>query len=166
MAIGGHHNPTSKSEVWLSPPYVLTALGPFDMDPCAALERPDWSGARKVYTIRDDGLSKPWEGRVWLNPPYGPKVGQWLKRLAAHGNGIAMIFARTETDMFFEHVWQSAHAVFFFRGRVNFHFPNGTKAPSNSGAPSVLVAYGEENEIALRASGLDGITVGLKKRYA
>jgi hypothetical protein len=164
MAIGGHHNPVSKTETWLTPPYILSALGPFDLDPCAAEENPTWAAPRG-FTKFQDGLAREWHGRVWMNPPYGAKVGYWMKRLAAHGDGIALIFARTETDMFFETVWQAAHALFFFRGRINFCFPNGTVSPSNAGAPSVLVAYGEQNEIALRASGLDGITLSLKNRH-
>lgn len=160
MAIGGHHNPTAKTEAWLTPPYVLKPLGPFDLDPCACEDRPTWA-APQYYTERDDGLSKPWTGRVWLNPPYGAKTGWWLNRLASHGDGIALIFSRTETDMFFEHVWNRADAVFFFRGRLNFHFPNGTRVPANAGAPSVLAAYGERNAIAIRDSGLPGRFVNL-----
>jgi hypothetical protein len=165
MAIGGHHNPAAKSETWLTPQYILTALGPFDLDPCAAEELPQWAAPR-YFTHRVDGLSQPWHGRVWLNPPYtANKVGVWMRRLADHGDGIALIFARTETETFFETVWRAADAVFFFEGRINFHFPNGTRSPSNAGAPSCLVAYGQRNEIALRASGLRGITISLKNRH-
>ncbi len=160
MSIGGHHNPIAKSEVWLTPPYILKALGNFDLDPCAAIDQP-WPTAAQHYTVRDDGLSQPWHGRVWLNPPYGRKTAYWMKRLAAHGNGTALIFARTETTMFFESIWDRAASLLFLEGRINFHFPNGQKAPANSGAPSVLVAYGEENAIALEQSGLKGAPVRL-----
>jgi hypothetical protein len=163
MSIGGHHNPIAKSEVWLTPPEILRALGGFDMDPCAAEEQPTWAAPR-YYTQRVDGLSQPWHGRIWMNPPYGKKAAWWLRRLADHGNGIALIFARTETSMFFESVWPEAYALLFLRGRLNFHFPNGTRAPANSGAPSVLVAYGEKNAIALERSGIDGAIVWLKNR--
>ena len=160
MSIGGHHNPTAKSEVWLTPPYLIRALGHFDLDPCAAEEQPTWA-AMDYFTQNDDGLSQPWEGRVWLNPPYGRKVAFWLRRLADHGNGIALIFARTETAMFFESVWPSATALLFLKGRLNFHFPTGQRAPANSGAPSVLIAYGEDNAIALQQSGIEGAFVRL-----
>ena len=160
MAIGGHHNPTAKSEVWLTPPYIIEALGKFDLDPCAAEEFPQWAAVR-YFTQRADGLSQPWEGRVWMNPPYGRKVAFWLRRLAAHGNGIALVFARTETAMFFESVWGAASAILFIEGRLNFHFPNGQRAPANCGAPSVLIAYGEDNAIALDKSRLRGVFVRL-----
>lgn len=163
MAIGGHHNPTAKSEVWLTPPYILFALGPFDLDPCAAVDRP-WPTATHHYTIEHDGLSRPWQGRVWMNPPYGRKVAFWLRRLAAHGNGIALIFARTETAMFFESVWWKATALLFIEGRLNFHFPTGQRAPANCGAPSVLIAYGEDNAIALKDSALRGAFIRLRDK--
>jgi hypothetical protein len=68
-----------------------------------------------------------------------------MGRLADHGDGIALIFARTETAAFFEHVWYRASAILFFRGRLTFHRPDGSLGDFNGGAPSCLVAYGAEN---------------------
>jgi hypothetical protein len=56
------------------------------------------------YTPQDDGLQKEWVGRVYLNPPYGKGMERWLEKLKHHGNGIALIFARTETQCFFNHI--------------------------------------------------------------
>ena len=83
---------------------------------------------------------------MFLNPPYGAPsvVTPWMTKMADHNNGIALIFARTETDMFFETVWKRATALFFIRGRLFFCYPDGTKAGNNSGAPSVLIAYGRD----------------------
>lgn len=155
--VGGHERPNEgATNEWLTPPEILRALGPFDLDPCSPVSRP-WDTARTHYTVNDDGLSKKWRGRVWLNPPYGPHVGQWLKRLAEHGDGIALIFARTETDAFFG-AWQHADAMLFLRRRLHFHRIDGSRA-GNSGAPSVLIAFGEANVTALRRSGLKGAFV-------
>ncbi len=155
-----HQRTASRSRVWLTPPHILAALGSFDLDPCAATEQPLWA-ARQAWTKYDDGLKKPWLGRVWLNPPYDKTLAQWLARLADHGNGIALIFARTETQTFFEQVWEKADAFLFLRGRLHFHFPNGTKAVANCGAPSVLVAYGQHNAEALQNCELAGQYVAL-----
>lgn len=89
---------TGESNSWLTPPEIIAALGTFDLDPCACVGQP-WSTAETHLYPRDDGLSAPWVGRVWLNPPYGPATARWLQRLARHGDGIALIFARTETEM-------------------------------------------------------------------
>ena len=156
-----HQKTRSKSRVWLTPPYILDALGRFEMDPCAAEENPNWANTPRHYTRVVNGLNVPWVGRVWLNPPYDKTLGQWLARLADHGDGIALIFARTETETFFEQVWNKATAVLFLRGRLHFHFPNGTKAQANCGAPSILVAYGEANAETLQNCELPGRFVAL-----
>lgn len=132
------------TDTWLTPPELIKALGEFDLDPCTPIEMP-WDTAKHRYTPNEDGLKQPWYGRVWLNPPYGKEAGKWLNKLAAHGNGIALIFARTETEMFFNNVWDKAHGILFIKGRLFFHYPDGTKAIANSGAPSVLIAYGSNN---------------------
>lgn len=153
MSMGGHQSAAMLKDEWLTPPHILKALGSFDLDPCAPIVRP-WDTANCHYTIVDNGLAQEWFGRVWCNPPYGLEAAQWLDRLAQHGNGIALIFARTETRMFFEHVWRRADAVLFIEGRLHFHHVDGSKAAANAGAPSCLVAYGENNVRKLDQSGL------------
>ena len=117
---------TENKEEWLTPPYILEALGGFDLDPCAPEFRP-WDMAKVHYCKEQDGLSQKWFGRVWCNPPYGRQTFDWLKRLAEHKNGIALIFARTETKGFHSEVWRKAHSVFFFLGRLKFHYPDGAQ---------------------------------------
>lgn len=151
MSMGGHQSSQMLKDEWLTPPAIIKALGGFDLDPCAPIKRP-WDMANCHYTIEENGLVQQWFGRVWCNPPYGLEAAKWLERLAAHGNGIALIFARTETRMFFEHVWKLADAVFFFEGRLHFHHVDGSRASANAGAPSCLVAYGALNRTAIAAA--------------
>ncbi len=148
MTIGGHQSAVSGKDEWLTPPDLLACLGAFDLDPCSPVNRP-WDTAAHHYTINDDGLIQPWAGRVWCNPPYGLEAAYWLAKCADHGDAMALIFARTETRMFFEQVWNRASAVLFLAGRLHFHHVDGRRAPANSGAPSVLVAYGSDNAHAL-----------------
>ena len=103
------------------------------------------------------GTYKP---RIWLNPPYGPHAEKFLARMAAHGNGIALIFARTETKAFQEHCWRKASAMLFMAGRIKFRLPGGATA-GPAGAPSVLIAYGDSNAHALSISGIAGYFVRL-----
>jgi hypothetical protein len=160
--IGSHQSAKMKNDEWLTPPKILEHLGNFDLDPCAPLERP-WATAKHHFTIIDDGLKQNWFGRVWCNPPYGLQSSEWLCRLAAHGNGIALIFARTETKMFFDHVWNKADALLFIKGRLHFHLVNGEQAKANSGAPSVLIAYGSENVKTLKKCIDFGYFIELKR---
>lgn len=148
--MGGHQSARMLKDEWLTPPEIIRELGPFDLDPCSPIHRP-WDTADRHYSVLDDGLRQDWSGRVWLNPPYGREAAEWLQRLWIHGNGIALIFARTETEMFFDHVWSRADAVLFFKGRLYFHHVDGSRASANAGAPSVLIAYGSENAKALES---------------
>lgn len=153
--IGSHHSANPQTDEWLTPPYILEALGPFDLDPCSPANRP-WPTAAVHYTAEDDGLSLPWHGRVFLNPPYS-EITPWMAKLAGHGRGTALVFARCETAWWFDHVWPYAAAL-FLAGRVTFHRGDGTgsKAGHNSGGPSVLLAYGPDDVDRLRSCGLAG----------
>ncbi len=155
-AMGSHQSHRADTTTWLTPPHIVEALGWFDLDPCAA---PNWPTAGTHYILPTDGLASDWFGTVWLNPPYGAEVWAWLARLAEHGDGIALIFARTETAGFVREVWGKADAVMFLHGRLHFHRPDGTRAEANAGAPSCLVAYGEGAVARLESSGLAGSIV-------
>lgn len=157
--IGSHHSARSITDEWLTPPHVVEALGPFDLDPCSPLARP-WPTAAHHLTVDDDGLSSPWQGRVWLNPPYS-EVAEWMARLAQHDHGTALVFARVETRWWFESVWGPASAILFLKGRLTFHHGDGTasKAGHNSGGPSALIAYGPDDARRLRSCRLPGAVV-------
>ena len=135
-------------EEWLTPPNIIRTFGPFDLDPCAPVKRP-WATADNHFTIEDDGLTKKWQGLVWCNPPYGPKTGDWLARCAAHGNCLVLVFARTDTRWFQNHVWPHAASLFFIAGRLSFCHVNGDPG-GTAGAPSVLIAYGDLADQRLR----------------
>lgn len=166
-AIGGHQSSAANTVVWLTPPEIITGLGgwqSFDLDPCAAPEPRPWATARTMNAHADaNGLMIEWFGRVWLNPPYtSTEVVKWLRRLAEHGRGTTLIFARTETEAFRREVWERAAGLLFLHGRLNFHAPDGRRSAKNAGAPSVLCAYGQDDLDRLAASDLDGTLVPLR----
>ncbi len=157
--IGGHTLPNKgQTNDWITPKSLLQKLDKFDLDPCQSLTQP-WPCAARGYTINDNGLALPWSGRVFCNPPYGDECWPFLEKLAIHGNGIALVFARTETKFFQLHVWDKADAILFIDGRLTFYMPDGTKGKGNSGGPSVLIAYGKENVEFLRKSKVAGALV-------
>lgn len=159
--ISGHQSANVTTTEWLTPEPIIRCLGEFDLDPCAPTVRP-WSMAKTHYTIDDNGLLLPWEGRVWLNPPYGNEMGPWLKLMAQHGNGISLIFNRTDRNDVQEWCLAKADSMFLLRQRLSFYDINGKKAPYNGGAPNVFFAYGEANSQALEESGLPGAHVPLR----
>lgn len=144
----------SRTDNWLTPPEIIEALGPFDLDPCASLDQ-TWATAARQYTVHDNGLVLPWRGRVWLNPPYSRAL-PWIAKLALHGIGTALLFARTDTKLFFEHVFGRAMLLMFLRGRVKFIAPHKDHQRDHAPEASVLIAYGEQDADRLAESELDG----------
>ena len=157
MTLGSHQKTIGATQTWITPKWILDALGPFDLDPCAAYPRP-WNCAEINFTW--DGLGRSWEGhRVFLNPPFHRyQVADWVKMLARHGCGTALLHARTEAE-WFEPVWKAATAILFLADRLYFHHPDGRRAAANSGAPACLVAFGEYDAEKLRSSGIKGYLV-------
>jgi hypothetical protein len=158
MTLGSHQATVGKSQDWITPRWIIDALGPFDLDPCAANPRP-WDCARINY-VKDEmlksGLDRPWFDRVWVNPPFDRyRVGDWIAKLAVHGRGTALLHARTEAD-WFEPVWTYASAILFLADRLYFHYPDGRRAKANSGAPAVLCAFSNYDRERLEHSGING----------
>jgi hypothetical protein len=158
MTLGSHQQTIGKSQVHLTPPWIIERLGPLDLDPCAADPRP-WDCARENIPVARDGLAHEWHGRVWLNPPFHrQQVGMWITRLAAHGRGTALVHARTETE-WFRPIWGHASAILFMAQRISFFRPDGTMQAANSGAPPVLIAFGTEDVERLRQADIAGALV-------
>src|SRR5688572_27609087 len=178
--MGGHHSAKSRTNDWITPREILMQLGEFDLDPCASLYQP-WPTAKVQYTINDDGLSKHWHRievpdivtdkdgneypamrliynpRVWLNPPYSIKlIRQFMEKMARHNNGIALTFARTDTGFFHDFIFPVASSLLFIKRRVEFCNTGGIKAQQDGGAPSVLIAYGQENSDILASTKIIG----------
>lgn len=152
------------TDEWYTPKYVIDALGEFDLDPCAAVN-PLFQTAKVTYNINDDGLSKDWKGRVFLNPPYSrPLIEKFVKKMAEHNNGIALLFNRCDNKMFHEIIFKTAAGMKFLRKRIRFLRPDGTPGDS-PGRGSVLIAWGVENAKILRGCELEGKYVNLNSSF-
>lgn len=146
MAIGAHHSSRALTVEWGTPPEILAVVSPFDDDPASG------DGL---------GLIRAWSGFVFLNPPYGSDVALWIRRLADHGDGIALTFARTDTRWFQKQVFDRADAILFIAGRLTFVPLAGQPVTGNSGGPSCLIAYGAKAWARLVGAGIAGKLVTL-----
>jgi site-specific DNA-methyltransferase (adenine-specific) len=112
--------------------------GPFTLDPCSDGKNNKTS---KFFTKEDDGLSQNWGGnKVFMNPPYGRAIKDWLKK--AHEEGqkpnttvVCLIPARTDTKYWHDYVMK-AQAIYFVKGRLKFG-DSGNSAPF----PSAVVVF-------------------------
>lgn len=143
-----------QKEDWITPKYIVDELGEFDLDPCASHYNKN-KYAEKEYFIEDDGLKQDWSGRVWCNSPYGRKTEPFVKKLAKHGNGIALIFARVDTKLWHDTIFRLADAIFIFKGRLKFIDMEGNEGDC-AGAGSALIAFEKENVKALSNTSFKG----------
>ena len=153
-----HAGNSSVDHGWETPPELLDALSRvfrrFDLDPCAPRKSRAVVRARTHYTAEDDGLSLPWHGTVFVNPPYGRTLAAWIVKArheVSSGRArtvIALLPARPDTRYWHEHIAGQA-VVFFLRGRLRFS-GSGQCAPF----PSALAVWGASSETldALSAS--------------
>jgi DNA N-6-adenine-methyltransferase (Dam) len=154
-----HDNKNNVSVDWYTPPWIFEKLGlRFDLDPCQPETPIPWIPAAKTYSLKDDGLTAPWDGLVWCNPPYGKHTLQWLERMNNHRNGIALLFARTDCAWFHRSVAQ-ADAILFLSGRIRFVDGLGLTSGGGAGCGSMLVAWGATSTGALRRMGRLGYYV-------
>jgi site-specific DNA-methyltransferase (adenine-specific) len=120
---------SSKTDDWATPQALFDSIDQqyhFDLDPAASQanhKTPQWYGLDHEDESRRDGLMAEWEGlRVWLNPPYGRTIGQWVKKAADHhaqGNLVVLLLpARTDTKWFHDYIIDKD--VQFLRGRLKF----------------------------------------------
>lgn len=131
---------TSNSEEWATPQDFYDQLDRefrFTLDPCSTDEN---AKCGKHYTKEQDGLKQDWKGEtVFCNPPYGRKVGAWVKKCYEHslrgGVAVLLIHARTDTAWFHDWIYGKAE-IRFVRGRLHF---NGSKW--NAPFPSMIVIY-------------------------
>lgn len=163
-----HQRTVGKTDIWLTPPEILSALGVFDLDPCAAPQVRLKCASRNFALPGNDGLRRKWsfrgmkKPRVWCNPPFNRyQRPRWMKAMAEHGNGILLIPAATETKAFYDWVWGRAHAICFLRGRPHFLHASGERAKANCGCSIALVAYGNSNAKTLAKANL-GRTIWLQ----
>jgi DNA N-6-adenine-methyltransferase (Dam) len=145
------------SDDWHTPPEIFRALAlRFDLDPCAPMDRRHYFvPARKIYTIEDDGLTQPWHGLVFVNPPFGGRNGHvpWLRKFLEHGGGgVAIVRAYTSSSWFNEYAVQ-AQIMLFPRGKTKFIRPDGSIGTA-PGHGVVLLGMGATATLALVKSGL------------
>jgi len=137
MGIGDHERPSAKTgtDVWLTPLEIVHSLGKFDLDPCGESYH---KTGNVIFT--ENGLESLWFGRVWLNPPYS-QVDLWMDKMIQHNNGVALVFARTETR-WAQKALNACSSAFFLSGRIRFLDKDLKPGKYTSGAPSMLLSFG------------------------
>ena len=151
-----HESHKAETVEWYTPPWIFDQLNVmFDVDVCAPKGGVPWIPAKKHIALPTNSLEEEWEGFVWCNPPYGKETASFLMKMSKHNNGLALVFARTDTKWFHDYA-AKADSLLFLKGRVQFVDGTGLTKSSGSTCGSVLIGFGEQATQVLRNSRISG----------
>lgn len=129
---------SSDTDLWATPQWFFDKLDAefhFELDVCATHEN---AKCRRYFTEAENGLLQEWEGTVWMNPPYGREIGEWIqKAYESAQNGatvVCLIPSRTDTAWWHEYCMNGE--IRFVRGRLRF---GGVE--DNAPFPSAVVIF-------------------------
>lgn len=140
---------SSEEQAWATPQAlfdVLNAEFEFELDAAASKQN------AKCATFLDkqrDSLSVPWseitKGSVWLNPPYGRSLNDWMRKAYEESQKglcvVCLVFARTDTRWF--HDWaMKAQEIRLIPGRVTFG-----NASNSAPAPSCVIVFDQSRAV-------------------
>jgi len=141
LSLLGGQQEARTSDDYYTPRWIFDAMGiTFDLDVACPPEGPINVPAARYYTAADDGLAQPWEGRVWMNPPYS-KPSPWVDRFLEHGNGIALLPMMTN-GKWLHKLWAEADAIVPLT-RITFVSPTRSKLNTYPGTIA-LFACGKD----------------------
>ncbi len=157
-----------------TPQYILDAviacMGAIDLDPCSnSREIPNVPAARH-YAVQENGLVQPWEGRVFLNPPFGHDVERWFSKLylewSAGRTTEAVVWWKSATETA---AWKTLTAlscrVCFPSARIRFTGPSGDDGPGPTFSPALFYVGGGPERFEKAFDGIGAVWVVPGKFY-
>jgi phage N-6-adenine-methyltransferase len=128
----------SNRDDWGTPAEIFDPLDAefgFTLDVCAT---PDNAKCARYYTSNDNGLLQAWTGVCWMNPPYGNRVGEWIKK--AYESSLAgttvVCLVKATPDTRWWHAYTPVAEVRFVKGRITF-----IGAENHAPFPSVILIF-------------------------
>lgn len=158
-------NATDLKDVWQTPAGVTEMLRPIDLDPCAG---PDTDIGDRNLRKQDDGLTSPWSGRVFVNPPFSDKEA-WLRKAVSEQDQTDVVFVLTpdSTDTiswWHEFVEPHADYVWFAEGRVSYIVPETGEPKGSPTFGTAINVFGDPGSDTLDRMARDGHLVKTVRR--
>lgn len=113
---------SSATDLWATPQDFFDKLNEefgFETDVCASADN---AKCKRFFTKEEDGLTQFWSGVCWMNPPYGRKIGLWMRKAyeAAQISATVVCLVPARTDTAWWHDYSAKGEVRFIRGRLKF----------------------------------------------
>lgn len=130
---------SSKTELWATPMDFFQEwsdfIGGFDLDVCANQEN---AKCQKFFSKEDDGLSQEWNGKCWMNPPYGKEIGRWMKKAyeSSQQGATVVCLVPSRTDTKWWHDYAMKGKITFIKGRLKFG-----NSKNSAPFPSAVVVF-------------------------
>ena len=135
-----------KNNECYTPKWIFDKLNlQFDLDVCSSQEVQHVPCLNR-YTIENDGLTQPWYGNVWMNPPFSKPL-PWVEKFIEHANGIALL--PTSTGKWQLKIWNNINAKWVMLEPMKF---DGYKTTLPTRC--YLIGIGQENIEALNNFGI------------
>jgi hypothetical protein len=144
MTLFGLAQTSFSSDDYYTPKHLFETMNvSFDLDVC----HPPFCTAvpcARYLTTQDDGLTSPWSGSVWMNPPFS-RPEPWVRRFMEHANGIALL--PVSKSRWFSQLWNSKAALTSLPSNLKFVDPQGGNG--SIFIPACLAAFGDVNVAAI-----------------
>lgn len=129
---------SSKTDLWATPQDFFNALHKefkFTLDVCATAEN---AKCKRYFTVEQNGLTKKWTGRCWMNPPYGKVISHWMKKAyeSAQAGALVVCLVPSRTDTKWWHDYAMNGEIRFIKGRLKFG-----NATTSAPFPSAVVIF-------------------------
>lgn len=133
-----HYHKQAETHVWETPQATFDALDRefgFEVDVCALAEN---AKCARFFTPETDGLAQEWTGTLWMNPPYGREIREWMKKAyeSARAGATVVCLVPARTDAGWWHDYAMKGEVRFIRGRLRF-----SGMAINAPFPSAVVVF-------------------------
>lgn len=139
-----------------TPAWIFDALGEtFDLDPASPPLGISQVPVAAVWTKEDDGLTRPWHGFVWLNPPFSDATA-WADRFMAHANGIWL--GPVANSVWHDRMVRESDAMILLR---DFAFIGINHAQKRSSMPLSMHGFGSRAVAALSRFAVTAPTAGV-----
>jgi len=137
------------SDDYYTPKWIFDALRlTFDIDVASPPNGPPNTPCRKYFTQIDNGLTQPWNGSVYLNPPF-TEITPWVNKWLNHANGVLLV--PMSKSKWFNNLWNSNAAIIALPYNLKFDDPTGGRG--SIFIACIMAALGEANIKALHNMG-------------